>query len=159
MPEDLVLRAAELDLGAVALVDRNSLSGAPRFFKAARKAGIHPIVGAEIVIDEHLPVPGPPRLLPAPSPPGTPLPRITLLVEHQQGYRNLCRLLTEAARKRPKGIKFYRAKSVYVDSSHRVPVQSDGDIIDTTPVKFSIFPCVTFGSNEYLLICSSLTSE
>ena len=36
-PEDLVDRAAELGLGAVALVDRNGLSGAPRFFKAATR--------------------------------------------------------------------------------------------------------------------------
>ena len=38
-PEDLVDRAVELNLPAVALVDRNTLSGAPRFWKAAREAG------------------------------------------------------------------------------------------------------------------------
>jgi len=43
-PEDLVDRAAELGLEAVALVDRNSLSGAPRFWKAATQAGIKPLV-------------------------------------------------------------------------------------------------------------------
>jgi len=40
LPEHLVQRAAALGLGALALVDRDGLSGAPRFFKAARKAGI-----------------------------------------------------------------------------------------------------------------------
>ena len=59
-PEDLVQRAAELELGTVAQVDRNSLSGAPRFWKAAREAGIKPLVGAEVVIDEN-PRP-PPRI-------------------------------------------------------------------------------------------------
>ncbi len=52
-PEDLVDRAAELELGAVALIDRNCVSGAPRFWKAARDAGIKPLVGAEVVLDEN----------------------------------------------------------------------------------------------------------
>lgn len=49
-PEDLVARAAELDLPAVALMDRNGVYGAPRFYKAAREAGIRALVGAEIVL-------------------------------------------------------------------------------------------------------------
>ena len=59
---------------ALALVDRDGLSGAPRFFKAARARGIRPIVGAELSLDG-----------------GGALP---LLVETQQGYRSLCRLIT-----------------------------------------------------------------
>ena len=51
LPEDLVQRAAELDLPAVALLDRNGVYGAPRFYQAARQAGIQAIVGAEIVLD------------------------------------------------------------------------------------------------------------
>lgn len=39
-----------------------------------------------------------------------------------------------------KGIAFRRGKSVRVTSVQRVPVQSDGDIIGTTPVSFSIVP-------------------
>jgi error-prone DNA polymerase len=39
---------------------------------------------------------------PPPSPPAT-LPRLSVLVRDRQGYRNLCRLLTAAARGRPKG--------------------------------------------------------
>ena len=41
--------------------------------------------------------------MPDPPPPGTPLPRLTLLAENRRGYQNLCRLITEAARDRPKG--------------------------------------------------------
>jgi error-prone DNA polymerase len=112
-PEDLVERAAELDLGAVALVDRNGLSGAPRFWKAATAAGITPLVGAEVVLDDSpnsnpklegwVDRRGPLGLVPDPPPPGTPLPRLTLLAADRRGYRNLCRLLTAAARGRPKG--------------------------------------------------------
>ena len=83
LPEDLVKRAAELDYPALALVDRDSLSGAPRFFKAAKKAGIRPLVGAELTL-----------------PGGGCLP---LLVESRQGYRNLCRLITLMKEGVPKG--------------------------------------------------------
>src|SRR5512145_314508 len=75
LPEALVARAAELEIDALALVDRDGLGGAPRFFKAARKAGIRPIVGAELTLDE-----------------GGCLP---VLVESRAGYRNLCRLITQ----------------------------------------------------------------
>ena len=51
-PEDVVERAVELGLPAVALIDRNTVSGAPRFWKAAKEAGIKPLVGAEVVLDE-----------------------------------------------------------------------------------------------------------
>src|ERR1035441_4649064 len=52
LPEDLVDRAAALDLPALALVDTNGISGAPRFWKAAKTAGVKALVGAEVVIDE-----------------------------------------------------------------------------------------------------------
>ena len=59
-PEDLVERAAALGLPGVALVARNGVSGAPRFFKAAKGAGIRALVGGEVVLVGHL-VPGEPR--------------------------------------------------------------------------------------------------
>src|SRR5450759_5158470 len=52
LPEDLIERAAALDLPAMALVDTNGVSGAPRFWKAAKAAGVKALVGAEVVIDE-----------------------------------------------------------------------------------------------------------
>jgi error-prone DNA polymerase len=83
LPEALVARAAELGYDALALVDRDGLSGAPRFFKAARKAGVRPIVGAELTLKE-----------------GGCLP---VLVESRAGYRNLCRLITDMKAGVPKG--------------------------------------------------------
>src|SRR5512139_2184504 len=83
LPEDLVERAARLGYTALALVDRDGLSGAPRFFKAARAAGIRPLVGAELSLEG-----------------GGALP---LLVETQRGYRNLCRLITRMKTGVPKG--------------------------------------------------------
>ena len=91
----------------MALVDRGGLYGAPRFYQAARAAGIRALVGAEITLEE-----GRPHKRAAARQCGTRLDasrraaagaRITLLVRNRDGYRNLCRLLTAAARDRPKG--------------------------------------------------------
>ena len=82
-PEALVDRAARLGYDALALVDRDGLSGAPRFFKAARAAGIRPLVGASLSLEG-----------------GGALP---LLVETQGGYRNLSRLITRTKAGVPKG--------------------------------------------------------
>ncbi len=82
-PEDLVARAADLGYPALALLDRDGVSGAPRFFKAALAAGVRPIVGAELTLRG-----------------GGALP---VLVESQAGYRNLCRLITRMKAGVPKG--------------------------------------------------------
>src|SRR4029079_16636404 len=50
LPEDLVARAAELELPAVARVDRSAVYGSPRFYKAAKEAGVRALVGAEVVL-------------------------------------------------------------------------------------------------------------
>src|SRR5439155_21340048 len=52
LPEALVDRAAELGYPALALVDRDGVYGAPRFYKAAIAAGLRPIIGAELTIAE-----------------------------------------------------------------------------------------------------------
>ncbi len=107
-PEDLIARAAELELPAVALVDRNGVYGAPRFHQAARAAGLRALVGAEVVLIDPNEVDDPPsgktrftRLEATRRSAGAT--RLTLLVKNPAGYRNLCRLLTAAARGRPKG--------------------------------------------------------
>jgi error-prone DNA polymerase len=54
LPEDLVDVAASLGLPAVALLDINGVYGAPRFYKAAKQAGIRALVGAEVVLEASL---------------------------------------------------------------------------------------------------------
>jgi error-prone DNA polymerase len=106
LPEDLVERAAALDLPAMALVDTNGVSGAPRFWKAAKAAGVKALVGAEVALQMHPALVGrrgPLGLVPPPLPAGISYPRLTLLAENQKGYRNLCSLLTAAAAGKPKG--------------------------------------------------------
>ena len=80
LPETLVDRAAQLGYDALALVDRDGVYGAPRFYLAAKAAGLKAIVGAELTI-----VAGE----------SISLWRLPVLVESQEGYRNLCRLVTE----------------------------------------------------------------
>ena len=98
LPEALVDRAAELGYSALALVDRDGVYGAPRFHKAARSAGIRPIIGAELTIragraDTELRTRDLPR---QPCPPRLPDQSFLLpvLCESAEGYRNLCLLIT-----------------------------------------------------------------
>jgi error-prone DNA polymerase len=58
---------------AVALTDTNGLYGAIRFVEEARRAGLRPILGAELVTDHH---------------------RVVLLAKTPEGYANLCRVLS-----------------------------------------------------------------
>ena len=82
-PEHLAETAAGLDFPAMALLDRNGVYGAPRFYAKAREAGIRPIVGAELTMED-----------------GSVLP---VLVQSRTGYQNLCRMLTEGHLRAPKG--------------------------------------------------------
>lgn len=75
-PADLAQRAAELQLPAVALLDRDGVAGAARFFGSARESGLRARVGAELTMDDGSVVP--------------------LLALNRTGYQNLCQLITEA---------------------------------------------------------------
>src|SRR5437764_12517355 len=55
LPEDLIAHAAMHDIPAMALVDTNGVYGAPRFFMAAKKAGVKAIIGAELILEEKTP--------------------------------------------------------------------------------------------------------
>ena len=83
VPEDLIQQAANLGLPAIALIDTDNVSGAPRFYMAAKKTGTKPILGAEVT-----------------SAGGG---RYTLLVESRTGYKNLCRLITSMKLRCEKG--------------------------------------------------------
>ncbi len=107
LPESLVDHAANLGYPALALLDRDGVYGAPRFHRAATHAGIKPIIGAELSIaapalrtkHQELRTPTPTWLLP-------------LLVESQEGYRNLCRLITRMKIEAPKGAGVLRLEDI-----------------------------------------------
>ena len=77
-PIELAGAAAELGQAAMALTDHDGLYGSMEFAIAARAVGVRPITGAELTLDD-----------------GS---HLTLLAEDVRGYRNLCRLITEAHR-------------------------------------------------------------
>ena len=91
-PEDLVSRAKEVELSAIALLDRDGVYGAPRFHMAAKSVGIRPHVGAEVSVEGFGNQANPPSWMPNSFQP-RPV-RLPLLVENRTGYQNLCRLMT-----------------------------------------------------------------
>jgi len=111
-PEELVERAQELGLSAVALCDRDGLYGAPRAFVRGRELGQRVIVGAELSFPSPRNSPaaassaterGGTRAAPGAGAPATDPPVVALLAIDHAGYSNLCRLLTRAHAELPKG--------------------------------------------------------
>ena len=105
LPETLVERAAAFGYPAVALLDRDGVYGAPRFHIAAKAAGIRAIIGAELTIvspsakfaDDRRPTTDDRRLTDGVAWP------LSVLVASQDGWRNLCRLVTRMKLRAPKG--------------------------------------------------------
>jgi len=75
LPETLALTCATYQMPAMALLDRNGVYGAPRFYSQAVRSKIKAHIGAELttVGNGNIPV----------------------LVESRRGYQNLCRLVTQ----------------------------------------------------------------
>jgi error-prone DNA polymerase len=92
LPEDLIQRAAELNMPAMALLDRNGVYGAARFHTLAHKNGVRAHVGAEIAVSTLGRRLTPPSWVPHQhaSEPA----RIPLLCGSRSGYQNLCQLIT-----------------------------------------------------------------
>src|SRR4029077_19012726 len=82
-PEQLAKVAAELEMPAMALLDRNGVYGAQRFSVAARENNVRPIIGSELTMED-----------------GSIL---SVLVENPTGYKNLCEILTQAHLRSEKG--------------------------------------------------------
>ena len=86
-PRDLVERAAQFESPALALTDRDGLSGAIRFASACLEFGIAPIIGINLAID----LLADPNIKSAPT---KDLPRVTVLAHGDGGWRALVRLLS-----------------------------------------------------------------
>lgn len=88
-PKTLVKRAKELGMSALALTDNGNMYGAVEFFKACKDAEIKPILGCDIYVAQHGMTDKRPRLDDRPY-------RLVLLVENEEGYRNLSKIVTAA---------------------------------------------------------------
>ncbi|HEY4279206.1 MAG TPA: DNA polymerase III subunit alpha [Conexibacter sp.] len=76
LPDELAAAARDLGHDALALTDHDNVCGAMEFAHAAQAVGLRAIHGAELTLDDGR--------------------HLTLLVESAQGWRNLCRLITQA---------------------------------------------------------------
>ena len=79
---DAVAAAQNNRMPALALTDLNNVFGMVKFYKAARSAGVKPIVGCDVFISNDADRDRPHRLL--------------LLCQSREGYLLLCRLLSRA---------------------------------------------------------------
>ena len=82
-PEELIAQAREKGWSALALTDRDGVSGLPSAWVAARDTPLKLISGSQVTVDG-----------------GT---TINLLAADRRGYTNLCRLLTKGRLRSPKG--------------------------------------------------------
>ncbi len=92
LPEALIERAAELEMQAMAILDRNGVYGAPRFHMEAQRQGIRAHIGAEVAVSGLGDRLRPALYLPQQHP--VEPARLPLLAESRTGYKNLCRLIT-----------------------------------------------------------------
>ncbi|MEY3793437.1 MAG: putative polymerase alpha subunit, DnaE subfamily [Pseudomonadota bacterium] len=79
--DDAVQVAADDKQPALALTDLNNLFGTIKFYKEARSKGVKPLLGAEIYLESL-------------TQDANHLSKMILLVQSQQGYLNLCELLS-----------------------------------------------------------------
>jgi DNA polymerase-3 subunit alpha len=87
--KELMKKAAEFKMPAVAITDHGNLFGAIEFYQEATRAGVKPIIGCEAYI-----APGSHKDRPASRRDAAY--HFTLLTENETGYRNLVKLVTAA---------------------------------------------------------------
>src|SRR5438045_7592577 len=87
--KELMKKAAEYKMPAVAITDHGNLFWAIEFYQEAQRAGVKPIIGCEAYIapGSHKDRPGSRR---------DSAHHFTLLAENETGYRNLVKLVTAA---------------------------------------------------------------
>jgi error-prone DNA polymerase len=76
LPDELAVAAAELGHEALALTDHDNVCGAMEHAQACKAIGLRALHGAELTLDDGR--------------------HLTLLVQDERGWRNLCRLVTRA---------------------------------------------------------------
>ncbi len=87
--EQMLAKCKALNMPAVAVTDHGNMFGAVQFYDLSSKAGIKPIIGAEVYV-----APGSRRERSQPSDGTSTAYHLVLLVMNETGYRNLSRLIT-----------------------------------------------------------------
>jgi len=89
-PKTIAERAAKLDFPAVALADRNGLYGVMPFSEACFAKGVQPIIGTMLALSRPADIGG-----------EAAIDWLALLAQDDQGYANLCKLVSAAHLDRP----------------------------------------------------------
>lgn len=87
--DDLIKRAGELGMGALALTDHGAMYGAIEFYKKARKAGIKPVLGCELYVAYE-------KMADKRAGLDDKRYHLTVLAQNNEGYKNLIQLVTKA---------------------------------------------------------------
>jgi DNA polymerase-3 subunit alpha len=87
--EELVARAKELGMEALAITDHGAMYGAMEFYKVAQSYGIKPIIGCEVYVAPE------DRFTRTPRKKARPF-HLVLLARDETGYKNLIQLTTKA---------------------------------------------------------------
>jgi DNA polymerase III subunit alpha len=85
--KELMKKAAEFKMPAVAMTDHGNLFGAIEFYQEAQRAGVKPIIGCEVYVAPGSHKDRPPSRRESAY-------HFTLLAENETGYRNLVKLVT-----------------------------------------------------------------
>ncbi|MFH7335441.1 DNA polymerase III subunit alpha [Streptomyces sp. KHY 26] len=98
-PEQLARRAAERGMTALALTDRDTVTGVVRFARACAKEGVRPVFGVDLAVEALAPPP-PGRRRRTPAHGGAhvaePPLRVVLLARDREGWARLCRITSAA---------------------------------------------------------------
>ncbi|PZQ44951.1 MAG: DNA polymerase III subunit alpha [Micavibrio aeruginosavorus] len=117
--KDLVKRCKLNHMPAVAVTDTNNLFGALEFAMAAADAGVQPIIGAQISMEDGA--------------------KIVLLAQSHDGYLNLCKLVSDGYMNGAGGKDFVVSYQQVVDNAKDVICLSGGPVsgvLDETRLKF-----------------------
>ncbi len=112
-PEELAMQASLLGLTAIAITDRNTLAGVVRAHLIAKEAGLKPVIGARLDLQDGL--------------------SALCFPIDRAAYGRLCRLLTLGKRRAPKGeCELYRHE-VFEHGSDMVFIAVPPEIADEEP--------------------------
>jgi error-prone DNA polymerase len=132
LPENLIAACANLDMPAMALLDRDGVYGSPRFHMAAKKARIKAHIGAEVTCEYFSPprYRGAERITDYKASVSMRLRgefRLPLLVSSRLGYQNLCRLITKMKLRSAKGEGAVREEELLEHAAGLICLTGDHD--------------------------------
>ncbi|RMD85437.1 MAG: DNA polymerase III subunit alpha [Candidatus Dadabacteria bacterium] len=91
---DLMKRVADTGMPAAAMTDHGNMFGAVEFYRAARQAGVKPIIGCEVYVAPRSRKERSPVVADDYERAGNY--HLILLAMNEEGYRNLCRLVSQS---------------------------------------------------------------